>query len=303
VDTKAFNGVLITATMVEHAHEYLAHLAGVLGGVEFDTSWSSSVIEVRGRADHIAYLPDTRELMVTDAKYGYRMVDVANNWTLISHAIGWWMRNPTVQIDKITFRIYQPRAMVSGGPWFHWSTTMDMASQCAAISEHVLDAPMLTTSQHCLHCKAAATCPAARAAAATVLDVSTAPYRDDLEGQTLAQEMDMLERAAALIKSRLDAMKSLAEYRIRQGGVVPNYALERGVGNRAWLSDYDAASLSAMFGVDLRDKKAVSPAEAERRGVPKELVTLVTERPKLGLKLKRIDAAAVAERAFGKGSS
>jgi hypothetical protein len=96
-----------------------------------------------------------------------------------------------------------------------------------------------------------------------------------------------------------NARKELLTYRIQSGQVVQGYALKQRQGQRAWIAGMSGKALSAAVGADLTKDGIVTPAEAERRGVDKTLVTALTSRPIIGTKLERIDADAIGRKIFG----
>jgi Protein of unknown function (DUF2800) len=303
VNTKAYNGVLITAEMAQHAHEYLALLQGVGGGIEHETTWRADGIEVRGRADFISYNSQLNELLVVDAKYGYREVSPEMNWTLISHAVGW---RTSTSMEGVTVRlmIYQPRAFHPDGPVRSW--TMALGSLTYAykrIEAQATIASALTTNSHCYGCKAAATCPALRSAAAGVLEVTSKSYADTMSGSDLSRELQLMDRAEALVKVRRDALVGLATHRIGVGQVVDGYGVQTTQGNRTWASHLEVNDFSEAMGVDLRKSGWVTPAEAERRGLDPDLVAMATYRPTTGRKLTKIDIQKVATRAMEKSKT
>ena len=111
------NGLYITADMVEYCREYLEFITSENCEVEVDTSHSGDGWEIRGRADCIKFAYGI--LTVADLKYGWRIVEPENNWTLISHAIA-YCRKHNIQPGTIVFRIFQPRPFHPQGTVRDW---------------------------------------------------------------------------------------------------------------------------------------------------------------------------------------
>ena len=88
-------------------------------------------------------------------------------------------------------------------------------------------------------------------------------------------------------------------HRIKQGEVFDGYVLELRHGQRRWKPGLTGAALSMAAGVDLSKDGIVTPAEAERRGVSKEAIAALTDRPLLDPKLKAVDIDARARAVFG----
>lgn len=299
VDTKAYNGVLITAEMLEHAQEYLTGLDRD-GAIETDTSWSSIGINVRGRADYARYDSGSGTIDITDAKYGYRTVEPEMNWTLISHAIGVW-RSVVISapvVNRVVFRIYQPRSFHPDGPWRAWDITgAELVELCDQLVRHALHAsPELRTSEHCRDCPAAAFCPALRDASMSVLDAIAAPVEDRLTADQVARHLSLMNRAEAILKARTDALDNLALHLLQQGQVLPGWGLKDCYGQTAWAKGLTATDIGQLLGIDARLDKPVTPAEARRRGASEEDLATITTRPFLRRELTPVDANKAVKR-------
>lgn len=291
------NGYVITDEMVEHVSQYVSALD--CGTMECDTSYSGAGWEVRGRADHLAARDGV--LTIDDFKYGWRIVSPVRNWTLMSHAIGWIIRTQQ-RPDRIVLRIHQPRPHHPDGPLREWSCSFEELMGFYAQIEHRLTHPtdeLVTSLEHCAKCHALATCPAARSASMNALDVMDRVFVDDLPKPVLLHEMELMRQAVGLIEARKDAIEELVTHRIKHGEVFEGYMLERRYGQRRWKPGLTGATLSLAAGVDLSKDGIVTPAEAERRGVSKEAIAALTDRPLLDPKLKAVDADAKARAIFG----
>ena len=83
--------------------------------------------------------------------------------------------------------------------------------------------------------------------------------------------------------------------------MLANYGLDNELTNRQWKIGITAELLEMITGRQLREPaKAVTPAEAIRRGVPEETVAAFAERRSKGVKLVRMDHSKRAKKAFGK---
>jgi hypothetical protein len=302
INTKAPNGVFMSADMAEHVSQYLSALD--CGETEVDTSFGNDIWRVGARADHISFNNDqTQCLVVDDFKYGWRIVEPDENWTLIAHAIGFCRMN-LLQPRTIILRIHQPRPHHREGTLREWRLTYEQLMQYYARIDATLSNPsdMLNTGlAWCAKCHALATCPAARLASMNAIDAASMAYNDDMENDVLAFELDTLTAASEMLEARLTALKELGSHRIATGGVVPNYAREAGKGNTTWIPGLDGAFLSAITGVDLVKSGTVTPAEAKRRKVPEHVIKALTYRPKLADKLVKVDATKQARRLLNRG--
>lgn len=297
---KAYNGYVITSDMIDHVGEYLSQLEA--GEMEIETTFSGHEFEVRGRADHISFRNDhLQRLTIDDFKYGYRIVEPEHNWTLIAHAIGWCVRN-RVTPREIVLRIHQPRPYHARGPMREWSLSyVDLMTLYGDISQRLGNPTdeLRAAISVCAKCHAIYDCPAARKASMNAIDACDLAFSDTLPNPVLAHEYETLERAEATIKTRREALAELMTHKIKSGEVITGYALQNRYANRTWIPGLTGAALSAASGKDLTKDATVTPAEAERRGVPKEVVEKLTTRAMIGVKLDRIDADAVARKRFG----
>lgn len=306
------NGYVVTDDMVEHVSQYVSALD--CGEMEADTSYGGATWQVRGRADHLVYrdaaatevngcqtgyLPSC--LTIDDFKYGWRLVSPVRNWTLMSHAIGWCIRTQQ-RPDRIVLRIHQPRPYHPEGPLREWSCSFEELMGFYSRIDARLSNPtdeLVTSMEHCAKCHALALCPAARSASMNALDVADRVFSDDLPKPLLTREMELMRQAVSMIEARRDAIEELVTHRIKQGEVFDGYMLERRHGQRRWKPGLTGAVLSALAGVDLAKDGAVTPAEAERRGVSKEAIAAMTDRPLLDPKLKAVDVDARGRALFG----
>jgi hypothetical protein len=307
--TKAPNGWVVTTDMIEAVAEYVSALE--CGQMEIDLTFGTDAFEVRCRADHVVYdrgdyshtatEEPTSILTIDDFKYGWRLVDPFENWTLIAYAIGWCIRNGASPA-LIRLRIHQPRPYHPDGPCREWRLSYDELLRYHARIQYRLSHPSdeLQTSPQCAKCHALAGCPTARAASMNAIDAtSDTAFSDALPNPILAHELDTLRYAEQIIKDRREALEELMTHKIQSGQVIAGYALKQRFANRTWKPGLSGDVLSMVAGVNLRKDGLVTPAEAERRGVSKEGIAALTDRPSIGVKLERIDADREGRKAFG----
>lgn len=295
VNTKAPNGFIMTAQMADHVGEYLAALD--CGEMECDTSYGTDDWRVNGRCDHRKYDPASATLIIDDFKYGYSLVEAEGNWTLLSHAIGTAMFMPAWP-RTFVLRIHQPRPYHPAGKVREWRLSYDELITYYHRINETLSNPSdeLRTGAWCRRCPALAHCPAARSANMNAIDAAEKAFCDNMPDDVLSHELDTLRTAQAILSARLDAVEELAIHRLKNGAVMPNYAIEHQYANTRWKGGLDAQLLSLATGKDLTKPGLVTPAEAKRRGVPETVVGLLTERPVTGTKLVRITADDRAKR-------
>lgn len=294
---------IVTGDMIEHLAPHIEHIKarGLHVLTEEVLNWSTpDGAVIKCRADVVSYNQETQILYIDDPKYGWKIVEPKDNWQLIAYAIGAIVKMQ-VRPKLIMMTIHQPRPFHGDGPIRKWVVDYEHIMQLYhAIVERLKALPeTVTTGPHCYKCDRASACPAARMSAMAAVDITTDAYHEDLTDVQVAYELDLLDRAQDALKVRMDALKSLA---ISKGGV-PGWAMKQTYGNRKWLNGADVATLAMLSGVEV-DKLAtsalVSPAQAEKVGVPKEITTLWTERASRGFNLIRSDTDKDAKKLFTK---
>lgn len=310
IDRKAPNGVYMTVEMVDHVQTYLdaiVHLerGKIASDVEIDTSFGNDAFRVNARADHTALSSDAtadQTLYIDDFKYGWRLVEPEDNWTLIAHAVGYCL---TRQITpaRIVMTIHQPRPYHPEGKSRSWEITYsDLLDRYAHI-KMTLENPsdkLITGLGWCGKCHALATCPAARKANMNAIDASEQAFSDDLDNGALAHELNTLRNAQSALNNRLDALEEMAKFRLKSGQIVDGYAVEIQLSNTDWKSGIDVAMMQMLTGKNLARPKLMTPGQAIKAGISEDVIKPLTERRPTGVKLVRIDANKKAQKLFGK---
>lgn len=302
VGTKAPNGIFITDEIGEHVQDYIEYLATrsiVFASMECETSFAGQGFEILGRADNVAHSENT--LFIDDFKYGWRIAEPENNWTLISHAIGFVIRSGFIP-EKIVFTIHQPRPMHNLGKTRFWEITYSellefYAQICARLGQ---PSDELTTGSHCAKCPALYPCPAARKAGLNAIEISEMAFNEELNNTDLSNELETLERAQKALTDRLDALKEVAKHRLIKGEIINNYALDRSLGNTTWKKEITPELMKILTGKDCSVAKLATPKQVIARGVPEIAVKSLTYRPETGIKLVRTTADKQARRTLKK---
>lgn len=296
IDRKAPNGVHITAEMIEHLDEYLKATIG--GLLEYSNSYIVGPVQINGRADLVKYDPTRQHLDIGDLKYGWGIIEPEMNWTLLSHVFGFMAQNPDKIIHSATLTIYQPRPRHYFGPVRSWSLNASEIIQYFNIMGDILRnlSDSLITSQNCYKCPVLATCPAARKAQLNAIEASEMAYNETVDNETLSFFLDHFDRAVDILTQSKKAYEEMALHRIKEGQIIKNYSLETGLSNRDWVEHATPEVLQMLTGKDLTKKKLVTPAQAEKAGVNKDIVASLTERHNTSVKLVRIDANKKAEK-------
>lgn len=300
INARAPNGFIITADMAEHVGEYVdicyASSKYFLNEINVHQSYGN----IEGISENIRYHAETNILYLTDLRYGWQIVEPEKNWTMIFHAFV-YCQTHGINANEIHLQIFQPRPYHRDGYLREWIVTYKYLHQ---LMQEIVwnidnDITLLNTSPECNHCHALATCPAARQASYNGIDVSMAAFNDDLPNEVVSFELDQLARAKKVIENRFAALEELANYRLRKGEIIENYALEPSQGNRAWNEGLTPEFLTIITGKPMAAPlKSITPAAAIKAGVPDEVVKSLSFRPPGGMKLVRENADKKAKRMF-----
>lgn len=314
VHTHATNGVRFDEDMFFYltpiAETLLATGFKILCETRIDFMTYSGIL-LRGQYDISYYDEANRTLYVEDLKYGYGIVNVKENWQLLAYAIGEMARlhrEGKVIPEFYVFRIHQPRAWTQEGTTRTWSINHTELMKYhgkieARFSEIAQGCGSLQTGAGCKYCKASTVCPAFNQAYHNGLDVILNDWtQDNMSEADIAKQLDLANRAVELAKIRIKSLTQLGVMRIKEGKVIPGKKLEDSYGHRKWKHIVTPESFKHLTGVDITKQTLLSPSDAEKIGGPKvkKFMEMLTERPFNGVNLVDGDAAADAEKVFGK---
>ncbi len=299
------NGVVITDEMVWAGGVYLgdiwlrahSHLAGLL--FEKQVSVQAHIEGLNGRTDALWRSADGKWLTIWDLKFGYVAKRAFENWQLLTYALG----SIDHQTETVEIVVVQPRGTSVSRPVKRWvlpiAEFLVYAQRIVgAVTEARGPQPRITAGAECRYCRAGAICETLAAAGMGALEMGLQPLDVEVTNPEIAHEIELLDRATSIVRARLDALEALAISRIQAGQPVPGYGFRRGLGNRKWTQT-DATIITTMremFGIDIEaERKALSPAQSEGRGLATEVTEIFTERPTLAAKLVRDDPTEARE--------
>lgn len=308
VGAQATNGVYFDNDMKFHAADVLSDIAGRAGSqvlCEQKIDWQTrSGIWIRGSLD-MAYIDRNGDLCIDDNKYGFRVVEVRENWQLLGYAIGEVIRRQ-MTFQKIHLRILQPRAHHEDGDKRTWTLTLEeLLGWKERIEERMAQLAagesMLVTGAHCRYCPAAAeACPALNKAFYASVDIAHEFVQDSISNAELSKQLMLIKNIKQILDIKERSVEQLAINRINAGEIVPGYVLEESYGNREWKPWVTPDAIKAMTGIDVIEKTMLSPSKAEKMGVPKDVVKEMVDRFFKGKKVVRKDHNTVGEKLFGK---
>lgn len=262
-----------------------------------------SRIVLRGQYD-VSYVRDGK-LYIDDLKYGWKHVEVFENWQLLAYAIGEVIRRQ-MPFEKIVLRIIQPRPHHEDGPIRIWELSYEeLLAYKEQIEQRFLQIASgnreMVTSTKCKYCLGAAEACTAfnKTFNASVEYVLKDFKQDSLTEKEIAEQLDLIARVTDVLKIKSDSLNQLSIDRITHGGIIPGYVMEKSYGDRQWKKGISPLVIKTLTGKEIIEQKMLSPAKAERLGVPKELVSKYVERFFVGNKLVRKNADKMAKQIFG----
>ena len=303
IGSQAPNGVIVSDEMFEAAWEYANDVVreirsrpGAVWAVEYHIKAQSIHPESFGTTDAFLYDSVDRTLIVWDYKYGFKSVEAFENWQGINYVAGLF---EMLDIDglkdqslKVEIRIVQPRAFNQGGSIRTWKVLgSDLRPYITQLSnaahETLSDRAVTRSGEHCIYCNARHACSAALDAGLGMFEAINKPIPAELSPMQLGTQLSIIKRARKQLEYLESGYEEQLKSLIRGGSNVPGWRVEQGVGNRQWAKPNDEIlKLGELMGVDLREPiKPVSPTQAEKKGIDKEVVAAYVERKHTGLKV------------------
>lgn len=324
------NGVIVTQEMVDSANEYVldvlqvAQQTGGLRKLHIEERIDIPRVHTDNWGTSDAWLFDDKSgiLYIWDFKHGHSCIQIVENWQVIDYSIGIIDKvigehpalsngiNNGIQPDEliqVDMRIVQPRCFTMA-PVRSWrikaSDLRGYANQLTSACEIALGPnPPTNTGPHCKHCTARHACKGAQQAAMNAIDVYQSMQAFELTPEALGNEIELLEKISESITNRLKGLKSEAEAKLLNGVNIPKYTLETKYGRKTWGKPVqEIFSMGDLFGVDLRkDQVPITPPQAIKKGIDKNVIKAYIHTPKKGLKLVKYDPT-LANKIFGEAT-
>lgn len=302
VDQRTPGGIVITEEMAEFVDDFTRAITtrNYAGPVEHmpeqqtDHGYGNG-ITVRGRADCVTYDRLGEVLYIDLLKYGWRLAEPVNDWTMFDYAIGAMIRYGfTPQVIIMT--VHQPRPHHPDGKARPWTITAERAAELKIWLADKLGTltETLATGPQCHTCPSFSVCPAAFLATMNAIDVSGERFNSDLPDAELGVILHNANRAKKQIEDAIKAYEELALFRMKNGHAIEGVYSEMGFGRDAWNQGITGATLQALTGISLAKEKLLTPTQAIKAGADPEVIKAFYSRPPTGVKLVygSIDAKA-----------
>ncbi len=306
------NGRELTEEMFEACDEYLGVIRswpGVVPVVEQSIPGDCIYPGMSGTPDVWAYDPSTHTLYLADLKFGYRFVEVFENWQLLCYVL---MLITLLNIDgladqQLTVRmsIIQPRSTHRDGPVRTWTVR---ASQLRALFNILIHAfheamkpePVCTPNPYCTDCPARHACVALQNSSYKAVEQAYASVPHELAPVAVGGELRMLKDAAKRLEARITGLEMQAEHLLTTGVVVPGWGLEPSFSRERWRDDVAESQLMTLAlyfnnAPLAKPRRAITPKQA-RKYLPEEVVLQFSHRPSTGVRLTQISDTAIRKK-------
>lgn len=311
IGSHAPNGRELTEEMFDACDEYLGVInswIGVAPVVEQLIPGDIIFPGMKGTPDAWAYDPTTRTLYLADLKFGFRFVEVFENWQLLCYAL---MLIDLLKIDGIAdqhltikFHIVQPRSTHRDGPVRTWTVR---ASQLrayfnqliAAAHEAMKPTPPCTPNPYCNDCPARHACTALQNSGYKSVEIAYASIPHELPPVAIGGELTMLKEAQKRLEARITGLEMQTEHMLAAGTVVPGWGLEPSYSRERWVEGGESQILTLALYFNnapiAKPRQAVSPKQA-RKYIPDSIVSAFSHRPSTGVRLTQITSSTIRKK-------
>jgi hypothetical protein len=303
----AANGRVLTDEMftaVDLYHDTLRAWPGVVAVCEKYVPIPRIAEGFGGTPDAWAYNPDTRTLYIADLKFGFRFVEVWENWQLICYAIGLLdLLGLDWQHTAIEFVIVQPRCSHRDGPVRKWRTHAHLLDDAVSkLQEAANAATRYVPNPGCRDCPGRHVCVALQNSALSALEVSYGGDPHELSPAALGDELRRLKEASKRLEARITGLETQTEHALRKGVIVPGWTLSASYARETWRegTEPEIIALGQLMKVNVaKPIKAITPAQA-RKLLPNDWVAIYAHKPSTGVRLTKQDPFEIRKAFDGK---
>lgn len=308
--TAAPNAVALTEEMFEGVDLYFDAVRD--WGVS--NAWFEMAVQCKrvhplcvGTLDVGAYDPARKCIFIGDFKFGYRFVDVRNNWQMLCYATGLQHHLGILSDVDLWFEflIVQPRSYHRDGPVRRWrvhATEVRALINQLSTAAHaaLMPEPLCTVNPGCGRCEGRHKCETLQIAALEGLDVSESATPHDLPFAAAEDELRRLQRARDVIDARVTGLEQQVIYAMKRGAASRYFAAEAAPGRLAWKPESEPVvrNLATLLRANITKEKLITPTQAEKI-LPPALVAAHSYRPPGAVKLVPVETSRLG-RLFGK---
>ena len=249
-----------------------------------------------GTSDCFIFDAKNKTIYVWDYKHGHDPVEVFENYQLINYVVGivehLKKHTPLIGTDiKVVMRVVQPRSFHRDGPIREWSTTLDalapfIGALSLAAEQNMSGEGLAKSGSHCKYCQARHGCPVALKSAAQLYEVAGQALPLEMSKHALAVQLSIVVEARKRLTSIEDALMQQVETSIRRGERVPGWMTQPKQGREAWAVPIDEVhALGDMLQIDLRKQSAVTPKQAVKLGIDKDVIKAYIAKTTSGIEI------------------
>jgi Protein of unknown function (DUF2800). len=290
------NNRVITEEMfdaVDMYHDVLRGWADVAPVCEKQVPIPSVMQGMVGTPDAWAYNPTKKRLYIADLKFGYRFVEVWDNWQLICYVSGLIdLLQLNDQEVTVEMTIVQPRSNHRNGPVRTWRVrASDLRGHVNQLANAAIvatqEAPECVPNPGCRDCPGRHACDALQNAALTAIETAYAGVPLELPAPALGNELRLLKDAAKKLDARITGLETQADQMLRKGEVIPGWVLAPTFARESWRegTENEIITIGQLMGKSVaKPIKPITPAQA-RKVLPANLVAIYAHKPSTGVKL------------------
>lgn len=257
----------ITDEMLDGAQLYLEALEGKPGVGESKVPITRiHASKCWGSPDWWQWTDATKTLKIVDYKFGFKYIEVWENWQLISYAAGLMeflgLNDQDVILELV---IVQPRSYHRDGPIRTWRCAgTKIRAQVNILANQVEEAdtspnPTTKSGSHCLQCDARVSCTTYQQSIGTILDFEGVAQPLLQTPGDIGRELMLVQDARERLKGRQTGLEAMAEQMIRTGRPVPFFGMEQSAGRLKWLDDVQPPEVQALVQMFAPGKTALKP--------------------------------------------
>lgn len=295
VGASATNGCVWDEEMYEAAELYATVIQADAGELRIEQRVTMPQIHPQwsyGTLDALRYGEGV--LRIYDYKYGRREVP-ADSDQLKQYALGAMnllgidgYAEQSLQVELV---IVQPRCYSREGPVRrHRVLASDLRgdwNRLSAAAHAAVNGGDCTTGDHCKDCTGRHACPAALQAGASLFEAAAKPVPHELSPHALGVQYALITRALRQLEYLQDAFGARIEATVREGQAVPGWAVNPSMGRLNWIKPQaEVYALGALFGVDLRQDKPVTPTQAKKLGIDEAVISQYAGKSQTGVKIE-----------------
>lgn len=314
------NGIIYNEEMFDAAKLYADDVTdvmrtnGIFGGDNFGVEQKLLIKSIHeycyGTPDMFLNAPHTKHIYLWDFKFGFKVIEVYENWQLLTYLAGLVSYFGWTGLDDqnifVHLRVIQPRAHHRDGPVREWVVRLsDLRGYFNTLRSNAAIAlsndSVIRSGPHCEYCTARHACPVALKAGLGLYEVSSKPVPMELTPEALGVQLAIVKRARKALEYLETGFEQQVKSLTRSGVNVPGWSAEMGFGRVAWNRPVpEIIALGNMMKKDLRKPdEVITPNAAIKLGIDETLVDTYTKKPETGLKIVR-DTGNKAKQIFSR---